>query len=305
MQIESWVRLTKQQLETKITDNLTTDSPYGQVLVEAMLYAVESSGKRIRPLLFLALLDQQGKDLADFYFFAAALELLHCYTLVHDDLPAMDDDDFRRGKPSTHKKFGEGTAILAGDALLTLAFEWMARPLPLPLERQLAAMAIVAKKLGFLGVVGGQQADLDAERAVSFDDKENLGLRLEWIHHHKTAVFFEACLEAAAVLQGASLELKSQLISFGGCFGQFFQIQNDLQAAQHQGPELPRQELPLGPAKEQHSDHSKHKLTYLTLYGQHEAEKKAKACKEKALFWLTNFSSPLPTLRQYAETLLL
>jgi len=194
------------------------------VLAEAMRYAVFSGGKRLRPVLALAACEAFGGTDADVLEPAAALELVHTYSLVHDDLPAMDDDDLRRGRPTAHKAFGEAEAILAGDALLTLAFEILAtRPVdPEAAERRGQAVALVALRAGHAGMVGGQLADLEAER------RPPAAAALEWIHRHKTGALLSASVELGALHAGASPADRAAMARFGDAVGLAFQIADDV-----------------------------------------------------------------------------
>jgi geranylgeranyl diphosphate synthase type II len=192
--------------------------------METMRYAVFSGGKRLRPVLALAACEAFGGRLADVLAPAAALELIHTYSLIHDDLPAMDDDDLRRGRPTAHKAFGEAEAILAGDALLTLAFEVLAtRPVGDALAaRRTEAVACVARRAGHAGMVGGQLADLEAERQPATEAS------LEWIHRHKTGALIAASVEIGALHAGAEAEDRAAMARFGEAVGLAFQITDDV-----------------------------------------------------------------------------
>jgi geranylgeranyl diphosphate synthase type II len=193
-------------------------------LLETMRYAVFSGGKRLRPVLALAACEAFGGSIDDVLAPAAALELVHTYSLIHDDLPAMDDDDLRRGRPTAHKAFGEAEAILAGDALLTLAFEVLAtRPVGEALaSRRTEAVAVVARRAGHSGMVGGQQADLEAER------KPPAEASLAWIHRHKTGALISASVEIGALHGGAEAKDRVAMSRFGESVGLAFQIIDDV-----------------------------------------------------------------------------
>jgi geranylgeranyl pyrophosphate synthase len=206
-------------------------------LVESMRYSLLAPGKRLRPLLALAAAEAVGAPLDEPQrIAAAAVELVHCYSLVHDDLPAMDDDDFRRGKPTNHKAFGEAIAILAGDALLTLAFEWIAsaglmaegaiRP---PAERRrdfLRAGRALAVGAGMSGMVRGQARDLAESAPVSLDE-------LETLHREKTGALFRAALQVGAHAAGATADELETLDRFAERYGLAFQHADDLDDAEH------------------------------------------------------------------------
>jgi geranylgeranyl diphosphate synthase type II len=199
------------------------DGPAARLL-EAMRYAVFSGGKRLRPVMALAACEAFGGGADVALEPSAALELIHTYSLIHDDLPAMDDDDLRRGRPTTHKAFGEAEAILAGDALLTLAFEVLAtRPSgDAAAGRRADAVAIVARGAGHTGMVGGQIADLQAEGT-----SVPAG-RLEWIHGRKTGALIAASVELGALHAGASAEDRRAMARYGEAVGLAFQIADDL-----------------------------------------------------------------------------
>jgi geranylgeranyl diphosphate synthase type II len=193
-----------------------------------MRYSLLAPGKRIRPLLAVAAAEAVGRMDDDVLLACAAVELVHCYSLIHDDLPAMDDDDFRRGRPSNHKVFGDAIAILAGDALLTMAFEWIAeagarakRP-----EGFLRASGALARGAGFSGMVRGQARDLKEPPPA------NLAL-LETLHAEKTAALFRAALEVGGASAGGSPEVLSALGRFGTAYGVAFQHADDLDDADH------------------------------------------------------------------------
>jgi geranylgeranyl diphosphate synthase type II len=193
-------------------------------LHEAMRYAVFGGGKRLRPLLAIAACEALGGRIEDVVAPAAALEMIHTYSLVHDDLPAMDDDDLRRGRPTVHKAFGEAEAILAGDALLTLAFEVLATHPPgeAAAGQRAKAVALVAARAGAAGMVGGQLADLEAE------SRPPALAPLEWIHKHKTGALLEASAELGAIHAGAGGADRAALGRFGGALGLAFQIADDI-----------------------------------------------------------------------------
>lgn len=210
----------------------TADDP-GR-LVEAMRYSVLSEGKRLRPLLALGAAEAVGASLTDEVRTAAAsVELVHAYSLVHDDLPAMDDDDVRRGRPTNHKVFGEATAILAGDALLTLAFQWLAEAgqraealQPGSAARYLAASLALARGAGVSGMVRGQARDLGEPAPDRLGDVERL-------HAEKTGALFVAALEVGGTVGGADPGQLEALRAFGTSYGLAFQHADDLADEEH------------------------------------------------------------------------
>jgi geranylgeranyl diphosphate synthase type II len=204
-----------------------TDDP-GR-LVEAMRYSLLAPGKRLRPILALAAVEASGATVGEpERIAAAAVELVHCYSLIHDDLPAMDDDDVRRGRPTSHKAFGEATAILAGDALLTLAFEWLADAAmvsPAPARYALAVRAL-ARGAGCVGMVRGQARDM-------LPTPPDTLAGIERLHGEKTGALFRAALEVGAAAAGASADATLALARFGTCFGIAFQHADDRDDGEH------------------------------------------------------------------------
>jgi len=191
-------------------------------LAESMRYSLLAPGKRIRPCLVLMACEACGGDPARALPAASAIEMIHCYSLIHDDLPAMDDDDLRRGRPTNHIQFGEATAILAGDALLTLAFEVLARELT-PGDLAAACILDLAQAAGAIGMVGGQQADLEAESNSSMQLPE-----LEAIHRRKTGALLCAALQMGGRIGGADPQTLRNLTIYGESVGLAFQITDDL-----------------------------------------------------------------------------
>jgi len=195
-----------------------------EMIKEAMLYSLEAGGKRIRPLLLFATLDAFGKNAEQGVEAAAAVEMIHTYSLIHDDLPSMDDDDLRRGKPTNHKIFGEAYAILAGDALLTYSFQLItsAPAQHMAPEVKLKMIAELAKAAGAEGMVGGQVADMDGE------DKQLTLEQLEYIHVHKTGKLLAFSVIAGALIANATSEQLEKLSTFAYHLGLAFQIRDDI-----------------------------------------------------------------------------
>ncbi len=216
--IDSYLTDCRQVVEGELERVLPTADESPAVLHEAMRYSVFAGGKRIRPALTFAAAECLGGSRQAALPAAAAIELLHTYTLIHDDLPCMDDDDFRRGRPSCHKAFGEANALLAGDALLTLAFETAAASSTAPA----AIVRVLATAAGSRGVVGGQVADL-AATAQQADEAT-----MRFIHEHKTADLFRAAVEMGALTARANAESLAALSAFGRACGLAFQMVDDL-----------------------------------------------------------------------------
>ena len=216
-------RLVEQALDRA----LPPESAWPETIHRAVRYSLFAGGKRIRPLLVLAAGEAVGGSRDDVMPLACAVEMIHTYSLVHDDLPAMDDDDLRRGKPTSHKVFGEGIAILVGDALLTRAFEIMAdAPADADagdVRRRLAATAILAEAAGTAGLIGGQVMDLESEGRAAVDANA-----LEKMHRAKTGALLGACVRAGAVLGGGGEEDRARLDRYASAIGLAFQVVDDV-----------------------------------------------------------------------------
>jgi geranylgeranyl diphosphate synthase type II len=255
-QMEKWNLLVNNTLDDYLTIN---DGP-GSNLCKAMKYSLMAGGKRLRPVLALAVCDMLGGDGRDVLPFACALEMIHTYSLIHDDLPAMDNDDFRRGIPTNHKVFGEAMAILAGDALLNKAFEVMlahagtaeGRP-----DKRIQAMGIIARSAGAEGMIRGQVVDLESEGLAI--GKETL----EYMHRCKTGALIKAPVLAAAVLAGANDREYKMLEIYAENIGLAFQIKDDIMDVKGSLEQM---------GKAAGSDAAANKSTYVTLFGVDEAE---------------------------------
>jgi len=232
-------------------------------LREAMRYSLLAGGKRLRPILALASGEVVGAAPATVLPFACALEYIHTYSLVHDDLPAMDDDDLRRGRPTSHKVYGEGLAILVGDALLTDAFGLMAGARGVPPARALAAVAELARAAGEAGMVGGQALDLASEGV-----RTSLG-QVRAIHARKTGALFTASVRVGAIVGGARPGVLRRLGAYGEQLGLAFQIVDDLLDAVEGGDG--RRDLELG------------KATYPAVLGMERARRHAARARDAAL----------------------
>lgn len=209
------------RVDATLDELLPDDTERPSELHQAMRYSVLGGGKRVRPVLALLGARASGAREEDHLGVASALELVHTYSLIHDDLPCMDDDDFRRGRPSCHKQFGEALAVLAGDALNTLAFEVVIEHAVTP-ERAARAALVLAQATGTAGMVGGQVVDLLSERLPP--ERE----RVQWIHERKTGALLAASVRMGAISAGAPPELESRLTDYGVRIGLAFQIVDDL-----------------------------------------------------------------------------
>ncbi len=258
-------------------------------LHQAMRYSVFAGGKRLRPILMLAACEAVGGDSETALPAACALEMIHTYSLIHDDLPAMDDDDFRRGRPTCHKVYGDALAILAGDALLTEAFILLSgmavEQSPLR-EAASRAMQIIARSAGSRGMVGGQVVDMDSE------GKEIDLPTLEYIHTHKTGALILASVQAGALLGGGDEAACDALTRYAEAAGLAFQIADDILDI------VGDQEL-LG--KDVGSDEARGKATYPALLGLSEARRRALELRDIALESLSGFGAAAEPLRQIAH----
>jgi geranylgeranyl pyrophosphate synthase len=221
---EAWLADRRRQVDDALERLLPAAQGPAATVARAMRYAVLGGGKRLRPCTVLAACEACGGSPDDAVGPAAAIEMLHAYSLIHDDLPAMDDDDLRRGRPTVHRAFDEATAILAGDALQAEAFGILAA---LPggedrAGRRARAVVVAARGVGTGGMVGGQQADLEATgRSMDLE-------ALEWVHRHKTGALLAACAEIGAVHAGADDQRCRALAAWGGALGLAFQIVDDV-----------------------------------------------------------------------------
>ena len=249
----------------------------------SMAYSLMAGGKRLRPILLMAAADAVGADGTKFITAACALEMIHTYSLIHDDLPAMDNDDYRRGKLTNHKAYDEGTAILAGDALLTLAFTVILRQQDVPAERLLRIVDEISRSAGAEGMVGGQMLDLEAEnRRISMEE-------LRRVHMGKTGALFRAALRSGAILAGASEQQLAALTTYADHFGLAFQITDDILDVVGTAEDIGK---PVG------SDEKNHKSTYVTLTSLDEAQSLARQTVESAVDALHIFGDEAAFLRE-------
>ncbi len=258
-------------------------------LHDSMRYSVFAGGKRIRPILMLAACETVGGNVANVLPAACAIEMIHSYSLIHDDLPAMDDDNFRRGIPTNHKVYGEATAILAGDGLLTEAFILLSNPATcgsIPLTDIREIIHILAKSAGSMGMVGGQVVDMEAE-------EKPIDLpTLEYIHTHKTGALILAAIEIGAILGGATAEQRKALSNYGKNAGLAFQVADDIL-------DIVADQSQLG--KDVGSDQERGKATYPALLGLTGARQRAADLHGQALTALEQFDESARPLREIAS----
>ncbi len=279
----------KRFIDEAIPLYLPEKTTYPEKIHESMHYSLFAGGKRLRPSLLIASTEAVGGQRGKVVPFAVATEMLHTYTLIHDDLPALDNDNFRRGKLTNHKVFGEAVAILSGDALLTQAFELMTNHFlmeSIPPKSVLRASHEMAKALGSTGVIGGQVVDLEST------GQEIDASTLEYIHIYKTGFFFKSCLRAGAILSQASREQLDALSRFGAHIGLAFQIIDDIL-------DIVGDKEKLG--KDIGSDIDKNKPTYPAMFGMNKSKKMAEDLVNQANECLGDFDHSADPLREIAR----
>lgn len=250
------------QMESRFEEFLPSEKERPCRLHEAMRYSMFAGGKRLRPALVRAAFDLFGGKGGSVWYAMAALEMLHTFSLIHDDLPCIDNDDFRRGKPTSHKQFGEATAVLAGDALCILAFELMGK------TGNARAIEILAHLLGTFGMIGGEMTDIECEgKPVDFET-------VNYIHYHKTAALIEASLEVGALLAGASDKDVESIRKYGRSIGLAFQIVDDILDIVSTTEEL---------GKDAGSDVERGKATYPALIGLEKSRERARELYEESI----------------------
>jgi len=287
MPLEAYLTERKEIVDRALDGYLPAVNGVSSEIVEAMRYSLFAGGKRLRPVLCMASAETVGGSARAVLPVACALEMIHTYSLIHDDLPAMDDDDYRRGKPSNHKMFGEGIAILAGDALLTEAFCLLSERNPaIPPETGLAVLHEIAAAAGFQGMVGGQVADLGAEgEAVDME-------RVRYIHTHKTQALITVSIRAGALLAGAGSDDLDALSAYGDKTGLAFQIADDIL-------DIESSRTVLG--KDTGSDEGRGKATYPALLGVERSREEMHGLVEGALSAIRCFGESADPLRMIAQ----
>lgn len=270
-------------VEAQLVKELNEANPLDKTLCESMKYSLMAGGKRLRPILVMAAADAVGAKGTDYLTTGCAMEMIHTYSLIHDDLPAMDDDDYRRGKLTNHKVYGAGMATLAGDALLTLAFEVMLRQQGVSSDTLVRVVREISTAAGPDGMVGGQALDMESEdKQISMETMKN-------IHLGKTGALFRAAIRSGAILGGASEEALAALTVYADNFGLAFQITDDIL-------DVIGDESVIG--KPVGSDEKNHKSTYVTLTSLEEAQKLAQDAVDTAIDALKIFGGEADFLRE-------
>ncbi|QAT42846.1 polyprenyl synthetase family protein [Aminipila luticellarii] len=282
----------KNLIDEHILDFLPEIDHKSITLYDAMKYSLTAGGKRLRPILLLASCEFVGGDIGTAIPYACAMEYIHTYSLIHDDLPAMDDDELRRGLPTNHMVYGEAMAILAGDGLLTSAFEAMNKDMLLylddsvKLKRRIRAIYEISKGAGCRGMVAGQVADMEAE------NKQCSKEMLDYIHFNKTAALIAASVRAGAYLGGATEKQLRDLTGYAENLGLAFQIADDILDVCGDEQEM---------GKKAGNDEKKHKATYPCLYSLEECKAYLKDLTETAMSFLECYYDEAEFFNTFAE----
>jgi len=277
-------------VEGALTQQLASLGYIPEKLFEAMDYSLSAGGKRLRPVLLLAACDTLGGNVDEALPFACALEMIHTYSLIHDDLPAMDNDDLRRGRPTNHKVYGEGMAILAGDGLLSAAMELMLRSaVRMDDMRGIRAAEAIARRAGVTGMVAGQVMDVTGEGSEPTLEK------VDYIHRHKTADLLTAPIEAGLILAGADDAVVKAGCEYGVNLGLAFQMVDDLLDVEGDAATL---------GKTPGKDAAEGKLTWVAVKGVNQTREDAKNAVDQAVSALNSISGETNFLKALAQTTL-
>jgi len=289
MDIKAYLSRKKDIVDKSLEKLVPPSTAFPPSVHEAIRYSLFAGGKRIRPTLAVAAAEALGAKLSDLLPIAGSLELIHTYSLIHDDLPAMDNDDFRRGRATCHKVYGEAIAILAGDGLLTMAFEALSDPRRLkavPAGRLIAIIKEIATASGVYGMVGGQVVDMESEgKDIDFPT-------LEYIHMHKTGSLIRASVRVGALYAKASTKQFTALTRYGEKVGLAFQIADDILDITGSREET---------GKDAGSDLKKGKQTFPSFYGLGESRRRALEVAESAILSLKDFGRKADPLRELAK----
>ncbi len=289
LDIRQYLERKRQEVDDYLQSVIPSAGTMPTTLHESMRYSLFAGGKRVRPILAMAAAEAVGDAGESVLPVASSLELIHTYSLIHDDLPAMDNDDFRRGKPTNHKVYGEAMAILAGDALLTMAFELCTRVDAEPgfdAARQVRLIRELAVGSGHVGMVGGQVLDIQAEN-------QDIDLAtLQSIHKHKTGMLIRAAVRMGAIAGGATSAQLDDLTAYAENIGLAFQIADDVLNVTGTREEL---------GKNPNTDAQRGKKTYPTFYGVEGAKQLAEECVSRANGRLVSFGAKADPLRELAR----
>lgn len=290
MDLKQYLRERCRLVDQALERYLPMEDELPALVHKAMRYSVFAGGKRVRPILMLAACETVGANMEAAMPAACAMEMIHTYSLIHDDLPAMDDDDFRRGRPTNHKVFGEATAILAGDALLTEAFDLLSSPAwgtGLDSGKRLQVINEIARCAGSKGMIGGQVVDMESEGKADIDFAT-----VQYIHIHKTGALIKASVRAGALLGNAAAADEAALVRYGEAVGLAFQIADDILDLEGTTEEL---------GKDAGSDVARGKATYPAVMGITDSRRRARELVDMALEALSRFDGKADPLREIAQ----
>ena len=289
MDITSYLSRKKDSVDKTLEKLVPPAKIFPSSVHEAMRYSLFAGGKRVRPILAIAAAEALGAKTAGLLPLAGTLDLIHTYSLIHDDLPAMDNDDFRRGRPTCHKVYGEAIAILAGDGLLNMAFEVLSDPRQLksvPAKRLISIIKEISTASGVFGMVGGQVVDMESEgKDIDFPT-------LEYIHTHKTGALIRASVRVGALYARAGKRHFTALTHYGEMVGLAFQIADDILDITGKQEEI---------GKDVGSDIKKAKRTFPSFYGLEESRRRAAEVVDKAITALKDFDRKADPLRELAK----
>ena len=279
--LKEYLTKSKKEIETYVSQILTSPNKEYSRLYESMNYSLLMGGKRIRPIITKAVIEALGGSWEAHKDVICAIELVHTYSLIHDDLPAMDNDDYRRGKLTNHRVYGDGMAVLAGDGLLTYAFELVSKNTSLQPEQIVAIIQSLAKGAGPSGMVGGQSFDLESE------GKELPLEELVVLHKGKTGALFTTAVEIGLIIMNAPADLRASYLPYADYLGLLFQITDDILDVVGTQEEL---------GKTPGSDERQHKATYVSILGLEEAKARAQEVADLALQALQTSNRTSPVL---------
>lgn len=288
MDIREVFEILKEEINTYLKEYMKGKGTYNRKVYDSMEYSLNAGGKRIRPLLFLLTYKMYNKNYTEVMDIAAAIEMIHTYSLIHDDLPAMDNDDLRRGKPTNHRVFGEAIAILAGDGLLNESMNIMFRHCIGKGQNAVKACSIISESAGVEGMIGGQTVDILSENVKIPPDK------LYYMHSKKTGAIMKASIVSAATYESCDCEEISKLEQYGEKLGLAFQIKDDILDVSGDASVL---------GKKIKSDFNNNKTTFVTVYGLHKCEQMCNTITEECISILNEIQRDTSYLK--ALTLLL
>ena len=291
MNLKDYLEEKRNMVDKALEEFLPPATSYPSIIHEAMRYSVFAGGKRLRPILVITAAEIIGQEISLVMPTASAMELIHTFSLIHDDLPSIDNDDYRRGKPTCHRVYGDAVAILTGDALLNYSFELMARNGQYPgikSEAVLSVMEEVSKAIGTEGMLGGEVVD------IIFEGETGTEELVEYIHTHKTAALIKVSLRAGAILADSSSQEIQALSDYGDYLGFAFQIQDDILNIEGDVKNLGK---PVG------TDSNRKKVTYPAIVGIENAHQKVKLLTQQAKQCLMIFGERGEVLIQLADYL--